>query len=321
MIYDRDRIVVQAGKPIEIAFENTDTMPHNLVFIQPGSLEEIGNLAETTATQPKAMDRGYVPPSKKVMEASKLVQPRQSQRMKFTAPTKPGVYPFVCTYPGHWRRMHGAMYVVANLEEYQENPEAYLAKNPPKIDDPLLKYNRPRTEWKLSDLESSAKTLTGRSHANGKQMYTIASCVSCHKLAGQGQDFGPDITKLDPKWDNVEVLKHILDPSLKIDDKYRSYTFEMDSGKIVTGMILEETPTEVKVIENPLAVGSKPIVLTKTKIANRAKSPSSLMPKGLLDKLTRDEVLDLLAYIISKGDAKHKAFMGGDHGKGHEHGK
>ena len=296
-------------------------MPHNLVFIEPGSLEEIGNLAETTATQPKAMDRGYVPPSKKVMEASRLVQPRQSQRMKFTAPAKPGVYPFVCTYPGHWRRMHGAMYVVADLEEYQANPEAYLAKNPPKIDDPLLKYNRPRTEWKLADLESSAKALTGRSHANGKQMYTIAACVSCHKLAGQGQDFGPDITKLDPKWDNAEVLKHILDPSLKIDDKYRSYSFEMESGKVVTGMILEETPTEVKVIENPLAVGSKPIVLTKTKIAARAKSPSSLMPKGLLDKLTRDEVLDLLAYVIAKGEAKHKAFMGGDHGDGHKHGK
>ena len=76
MLFDRERIVVQAGKPIEILFENTDTMPHNLVFIEPGSLEEIGNLAETTATQPKAMDRGYVPPSKKIMEASRLVQPR-----------------------------------------------------------------------------------------------------------------------------------------------------------------------------------------------------------------------------------------------------
>ena len=208
------------------------------------------------------------------------------------------------------------MYVVADLEEYQANPEAYLAKNPPKIADELLKFNRPRTEWKLADLESAAKHLTGRSHANGKQMFQIGACISCHKMAGQGQDFGPDLTKLDPKWDNVEVLKHILDPSLKIDDKYRSYTFQLDSGKVVTGMILEETPTEVKVIENPLAVGSKPVVLTKTKIETRVKSPTSLMPKGLLDKLTRDEILDLLAYVMAKGEAKHKAFVGGDHKHG-----
>jgi putative heme-binding domain-containing protein len=213
--------------------------------------------------------------------------------------------------------MHGAMYVVADLEEYQANPEAYLTKNPPQIDDALLKFNRPRTEWKLADLEPAAKTLTGRSYANGKQMFQIGACISCHKMAGQGQEFGPDLTKLDPKWDNVEVLKHILDPSLKIDDKYRSYSFQMDSGKVVTGMILEETPTEVKVIENPLAVGAKPAVLTKTKISERVKSPTSLMPKGLLDKMTRDEILDLLAYVMAKGEAKDKAFAGGDHKHGH----
>ena len=209
------------------------------------------------------------------------------------------------------------MYVVADLEDYQANPEAYLAKHPPKIEDTLLKFNRPRTEWKLADLEPAAKHLTGRSYANGKQMFQIAACISCHKMAGQGQEFGPDLTKLDPKWDSVEVLKHILDPSLKIDDKYRSYTFQLDSGKVVTGMILEETPGEVKVIENPLAVGSKPAVLAKSKIETRTKSATSLMPKGLLDKLTRDEILDLLAFVMAKGEAKNKAFMGGDHTHAH----
>ena len=209
--------------------------------------------------------------------------------------------------------MHGALYVVDDLEKYLAGPEAYLAKNPLKIDDPLLKFNRPRKEWKLDDLSSFAKTLSGRSFAAGKQMFSVAACVACHKLGGQGQDFGPDLTKLDPKWTPVDVLQHILEPSLKIDDKYRTYTFELASGKQVAGMILEETATVVKVIENPLAA-TKPLEIKTATIERRTKSPTSIMPKGLLDKLTREEILDLLGYVVSGANAKNKVFMGG-----HEH--
>src|SRR5262249_41898314 len=143
----------------------------NFVIVQPGALEEIGELAEKTATQPGAADRHYVPSSSKVLVSSKLLQPRQGQRLSFTAPSKPGVYPYVCTYPGHWRRMHGALYVVGDLEEYQANPEAYLAKRPLPIADELLKFNRPRTEWKYEELAPVVKELKGRSFANGKQMF------------------------------------------------------------------------------------------------------------------------------------------------------
>ncbi|MFO0880913.1 MAG: PVC-type heme-binding CxxCH protein [Gemmataceae bacterium] len=320
MIYDKERLVVQAGKPFEIFFENTDTMPHNFVIIQPGSLEEIGDLAEKTATQPGAIARGYVPVSPKIMLKSTLVQPRQSERLSWTAPKQPGVYPYVCTYPGHWRRMHGALYVVADLEAYQAAPEEYLQKNPLPIADPLLKFNRPRKEWKLEELISGLEPLQGRNHSNGRTMFTVATCVSCHKFAGQGQEYGPDLTKLDPKWTAKDVLQHIIDPSLKIDDKYRTWTFELSTGKSLTGMILEENANEVKLIENPLVAGAKPVIIKKATVDARNKSPNSLMPKGLVDKLTREEIHDLVAYIVSGGNPKHKVFQGGhDHGHGHGH--
>ena len=57
------------------------------------------------------------------------VLPGQSQALSFQAPNEPGIYPYVCTYPGHWRRMYGALYVVKDLSEYQANPQAYLAKS------------------------------------------------------------------------------------------------------------------------------------------------------------------------------------------------
>jgi putative heme-binding domain-containing protein len=299
---------VRAGKPVEVLFENTDFMPHNFVITQPGAMEEIGNMAEAQATEPGAAARHYVPKSPKILHSGRLLQPRESQKLAFNAPTKPGVYPYVCTYPGHWRRMYGAMYVVEDLDEYLADPEGYLAKNPLPIADELLKFVRPRTEWKFEDLASSLEHLGhGRSFATGRQMFEVGACISCHKMETRGNEFGPDLTKLDPKWKPADVLKHIVEPSLLINEKFQSWTFELKSGKTITGLVLEETPDTVKLIENPLAK-AEAMLLKKSQIAERVKSPTSIMPKGLLDKLTREEILDLLAYVVAGGNSKNMLF-------------
>jgi putative heme-binding domain-containing protein len=308
MAYDKEQIAVQAGKTIEIVFENDDLMPHNFVVIKPGSLEEVGMLGETTGTQSDAGQRQFVPPSNKVLFHSNLLQPRAIQRLSFTAPRQPGVYPFVCTFPGHWRRMYGAMYVVNDLDGYLAGPEDYLKKHPLAIADGLLKFNRPRTEWKFDDLAPLvAEQVHGRSYANGKQLFTVASCIACHQLNGVGKQFGPDLTKIDPKHTPVDVFRDIIEPSFRIDEKYSTYIISTDEGKIVTGLIVEETPDLVKLVENPL-VKCDPTILKKSSIVERKKSPVSLMPKGLLDKLTRDEILDLVAYVYAHGDPQNKLF-------------
>ena len=320
MSYDKERMVVAAGKPVEFAFQNTDIMPHNFVIVAPGNLEKIGNAAEAFATAPGAAAKQYVPdmPRGVVLLKSKLLQTRQAEQLKFTAPKEPGIYPYVCTYPGHWRRMHGALYVVADLEAYQEDPEAYLAKNPLPVKDDLLKFNRPRTSWRLEDLAETLAEVElkgGRNFANGKQMFTVATCVACHKFGDQGNDFGPDLTKLDPKTfkTSADLLDHILEPSKKIDDKYAVYRIVTTADKVYTAMIVEDKDGVVKIIENPLA-STKPIELKAGDIAEKKKAPTSMMSKGLLDKLTRDEVLDLLAYVWGRADPKSKLF-----GDAHDH--
>jgi putative heme-binding domain-containing protein len=309
MLFDKERIVVTAGRPVEIIFENTDLMPHNFVVLQPGSLEEVGNLAEATATQPGALEMQYVPKSSKVLFASKLVPPRGTQKISFTAPTKPGVYPYVCTYPGHWRRMYGALYVVQDLDDYLADPTAYLARNPLPIDDNMLKFIRPRTEWKFDDLAPLvAKSLAGRSFGNGKQMFVAGTCVACHKLGGVGIEIGPDLTKLDPKQQSpLEILRDILEPSLRINEKYQSWIVETNEGKLLTGLIVDENKAQLKILENPLAKAD-PIVVRIDNIASKKKSPTSIMPKGLIDQLTREEILDLVAYIAARGDPQHESF-------------
>jgi putative heme-binding domain-containing protein len=316
MLFDQDRLVVQAGKRVEIVFENTDLMPHNFVIVAPGSLEEIGNMAEAAVTDPQAAAREYVPQSQKVLLASKLTQPRTSQKLGFEAPKEPGIYPYVCTHPGHWRRMYGALYVVADLEEYLADAEGYLAKHPLVAVDPLLKSNRPRKEWKLEELADALPHLgQGRSFAAGQQIFQTASCMSCHKMSGAGHEIGPDLTKLDAKLTAKEILFDILEPSAKIDEKYQSWRVETTAGKVVTGLIVGETPEVVKLIENPLA-STTPIEIKKGQIAGRERVATSIMPKGLLDKLTREEILDLLAFVVARGDAKSAVYSGG-HSHGH----
>jgi putative heme-binding domain-containing protein len=137
-------------------------------------------------------------------------------------------------------------------------------------------------------------------------------------MNGVGTEVGPDLTKVEAKLlAPAEVLKDVLEPSFRIDDKYRTYVFELNSGKSVTGMVLEETPAAWKVIENPL-LKAEAVVLKKADVAERTKSMTSIMPKGMLDKLTREEILDLVAYVAARGDPKHKLFQGG-HDHGHDH--
>jgi putative heme-binding domain-containing protein len=105
--------------------------------------------------------------------------------------------------------------------------------------------------------------------------------------------------------------------SFRINEKYQTWVIELKSGKTVTGLVLEETPKQLKVIENPLAK-AVPIVILTSEIDSKAKSPISVMPKGLLDKLTREEILDLVAFITARGNRQHPLFMAEDH-KGHGH--
>ncbi len=314
MLFDKDRIVVQAGKPVEILFENDDLMPHNFVVLQPGSLEEIGTANEAAATDPGAMARGYIPQSPKVLLASRLLNPRDSERLSYTAPTQPGVYPYVCTYPGHWRRMYGALYVVEDLDDYRADPEGYLARHPLKIADEMLKYTGPRKEWKFEELAPLAEKLTsGRSYSNGKHLFQMSACVACHKLNGVGNEFGPDLSKLEPKLQTpIEVMHDIVDPSFRINEKYQTWIFTLQNGTVVKGLILAETPTEYKVIENPLAK-STPVVVKKADVDTKTASKVSLMPKNLLDKLSAEEIMDLVAYVSSGGNEQSKLFQGGHH--------
>ena len=109
--FDQKTFTVKAGKTVEIVFENPDAMQHNLVIGKPKSLEKIGKAADKMITDPDGATKNYVPDVADVLFSTVLVNPDQTVRLRFTAPAKAGDYPYVCTFPGHWRIMNGVMKV------------------------------------------------------------------------------------------------------------------------------------------------------------------------------------------------------------------
>ena len=311
MIYDKEIIVVEAGKPVEFRFSNTDSMPHNFAVTMPGALAEIGELAESTGRDADAMARHYIPKSEKVLVGSKLLQPGEEEAISFIVPNEPGVYPFVCTYPGHWRRMYGALYVVPKYSEYVTAQSDYLEEINLEIKDELLQTNTRGQEWKYEDLIGDFKMIMGRSHEVGEASFRAANCIACHQFGGQGQNFGPDLSKLtNDKRTASHILRSILEPSKDIDEKYASNIFLMDTGKTVTGMIIEETDDVVKIVIDPLAK-DQITTLNQDEIDARKRAKQSQMPAGMIDKLSREEIIDLIAYVLSNANPDHKMFEGG----------
>ena len=112
MAFDKTSITITAGSEIALLFENTDGMPHNVVIIKPGSSEKVGHAAEAMAAQKDGYEKSFVPKMPEVLFATPLVNSGKNFRLGFKAPDKPGDYPFICSFPGHWQTMKGVMKVV-----------------------------------------------------------------------------------------------------------------------------------------------------------------------------------------------------------------
>ena len=108
--YDVEVFEVKAGSKIRLVFNNNDDMTHNVVVVLPGTGDEVGNLALNLGL--KGSEMNYVPNSPKVLFHTGLLEPDSSESIYFIAPTKPGEYVFLCTYPGHASVMRGILKIV-----------------------------------------------------------------------------------------------------------------------------------------------------------------------------------------------------------------
>lgn len=116
LLFDTKEFTVKAGQKVKVTLVNpadsVNLQPHNFLLIDPGTLQEVGTAADAELTDPAFLeDRQAVPTSNYVLHHTKLLQPGESETLEFTAPKSADEYPFLCTYPGHWRMMNGVMIV------------------------------------------------------------------------------------------------------------------------------------------------------------------------------------------------------------------
>ena len=86
-------------------------MLHNLVITQPGKESAVGEMADAMASRPDAMAKHYVPDTDMIIFSTPQIAHGQKVELTFATPNMPGRYPFICTFPGHWRMMRGVIIV------------------------------------------------------------------------------------------------------------------------------------------------------------------------------------------------------------------
>jgi azurin len=94
-----------------LKFTNPDVVPHNWALLQPGALEKVGDLANRLIGAPDAYLKQYVPDTDAVICYTDIVDPGSEFAIYFAAPSQPGKYPYLCTFPGHWMVMNGVLEV------------------------------------------------------------------------------------------------------------------------------------------------------------------------------------------------------------------
>jgi putative membrane-bound dehydrogenase-like protein len=137
--------------------------------------------------------------------------------------------------------------------------------------------------------------------AKGKMLFTM-TCGQCHKLFGEGQNVGPDITGSN-RADLNYLLENVLDPNAVIGKAYQLNLFTMKDGRVMSGVIKEESPAAVKIA----MMGGVEFTLPQPDIAKREVSKLSTMPEGLFDALKPEQVIDLVKYLQSGAAGPAKA--------------
>lgn len=163
--------------------------------------------------------------------------------------------------------------------------------------------------WTMADLKPllASGLEGGRNFKNGRNAFGQTTCFACHRFGQEGGAIGPDLTSAAGKFSPHDFLEQIIEPNKEISDQYGSMTFTMKDGSIIVGRIANLKGDNYRIITNLFAPGEMTIIDSK-KVKSVEPSKISMMPPGLLNTLSDEDILDLTAYVLSAGDPKHHMF-------------
>lgn len=163
--------------------------------------------------------------------------------------------------------------------------------------------------WTVGDFDDVINVgLEGnRDFSNGRKMFGAATCFACHRFKQEGGAIGPDLTSVSGKFSPRDLLESIIDPSKEISDQYGSMIFTMLDGSQTTGRIMNLGGDRITVNVNMMDP-NQTVNLDRKQLKGMKPSPYSMMPPALINTLSKDDVLDLLAYLLSAGDPDDPMF-------------
>jgi len=161
----------------------------------------------------------------------------------------------------------------------------------------LAAMNAKRSEIKDPVAKYEDCLVGGNADRGGKIFFekTSAACLRCHKIDGRGGEVGPDLTKAAEKNDRKAFLEAIADPNRKIAQGFDSVVLLLNDGRVVTGVLREESDKEVTVID----AENKRITVPKDEIDDRQRGKSA-MPEDAITKISESELRDLIEYLSTR---------------------
>jgi len=171
---------------------------------------------------------------------------------------------------------------------------------------------RKETKWTLDELSSSARSgLRNRDFTNGRTMFAAAGCFACHRFQNQGGMTGPDLTAAGRRYSAHDLIDQVINPSKVINEQFAAVTVVTTDGLAHTGIVVNLNGDRLT-LNTDLTDPNKRVNVDRNKIDELIVSKTSPMPAGLFNRMTKDEVLDLLAYVLSGGNAQHEYFEAAD---------
>ena len=153
-------------------------------------------------------------------------------------------------------------------------------------------------DWSVADLTHELPTLQeSRSLARGKSLFRSAGCGHCHRIEEELAGIGPNLSGIADHRKPIEILESIITPSAKIEPKYALTVVSAVDGEVFQGRVQAETDEEIVLLGQESFAKAQHI--RKADIEVRKLSELSMMPNGTINHLQRDEILDLLAYILA----------------------
>jgi putative heme-binding domain-containing protein len=163
--------------------------------------------------------------------------------------------------------------------------------------------------WTLDELVPLAESglRTKRDFDRGRSLFGAAQCAACHRFDNDGGAAGPDLTGVSGRFSPRDLLESIVLPSKVISDQYGAIMVQTSDGRTVVGRIMNLNGDTMMINTNMLDPNAQ-VSIDRKKIEETRSSPLSLMPEGLLNTLDREEILDLLAFLLSRGDRDNAMF-------------